>query len=87
MNNDVIEHIKKYDPSDKTTIRESEEVFRSESLLNDFNSFVLVSEKDDLPELHTSAFQVTILGKLHERLPLVFTKFVKRKSSEAAPPA
>ena len=55
--------------------------------LNDFNSFVLVSEKDDLPELHTSAFQVTILGKLHERLPLVFTKFVKRKSSEAAPPA
>ena len=40
VNNDVIEHIKKYDPSDKTTIRESEEVFRSESLLNDFNSFV-----------------------------------------------
>jgi len=40
VNNDVIEHIKKYDPCDKTTIRESEEVFRSESLLNDFNSFV-----------------------------------------------
>ena len=40
VNNDVIEHIKKYDPCDKNTIRESEEIFRSESLLNDFNSFV-----------------------------------------------
>ena len=47
--------------------------------LNDFESFILVSEKDDLPELHLSDFQVTSLGNFHERLSLVCTKF-KRKT-------
>ena len=55
--------------------------------LNDFKSFILVSGKDDLPELHPSAFQVTKLGKFHERLSLVCTKFEKMDSSEPTSPS
>lgn len=55
--------------------------------LKDFKSFILVSKKDDLPELYPADFQVTRLGKFHERLPLVCTKFEKMESSEPTPPA
>jgi len=55
--------------------------------LNDFKSFILVSGKDDLPELHLPAFQVTELGKFHERLSLVCTKFEKMDSSEPTSPS
>lgn len=55
--------------------------------LNDFKSFILVSGKDDLPEFHPSDFQVTRLGKFHERLTLVCTKFEKMESSETTPPS
>ena len=47
--------------------------------LEGFNSFILVSAEDGLPELQLSDFQETRLGKFHERLPLVCTKF-KRKT-------
>jgi hypothetical protein len=55
--------------------------------LKDFKSFILVSKKDDLPELYPADFRVTSLGKFHERLPLVCTKFEKMESSEPTPPA
>lgn len=54
--------------------------------LNDFESFILVSEKDDLLKLNSSAFEITSLAKFHERLPLVCTKFEKMESSEPTPP-
>ena len=55
--------------------------------LNDFNSFILVSLKNDLPKLNPSAFEITSLGKFHERLPLVCRKFEKMESSEPTPPS
>ena len=55
--------------------------------LNNFKSFILISGKGDLPELQMPDFQVTSLGKFHQRLPLVCTKFEKMESSEPTPPA
>ena len=55
--------------------------------LNEFNSFVLVTGKDDLPEFRQSDFQVTRLGKFHERLNLICTKFEKMESSEPTSPS
>ena len=55
--------------------------------LKDLKSFVLVSAKDDLPELQLADFQVTRLGKFHERLTLVCTRFEKIESPETAPPS
>ena len=46
MNNEVIRHIKKYDPCDKETMRESEEVFRNQSLINEFNTLVSEVKKN-----------------------------------------
>ena len=46
VNNEVIRHIKKYDPCDKETIRESEEVFRNQSLINEFNTLVSEVKKN-----------------------------------------
>ena len=54
--------------------------------LKDLKSFVLVSGKDDLPEFLQSNFRVTRLGKFHERLCLVCTKFEKMESHETIPP-
>jgi hypothetical protein len=59
----------------------------NQQALEGFNSFILISEKDDLPKLHLSDFQVTSLGKFHERLPFVCTKFEKMESSETTPPS
>ena len=55
--------------------------------LKDLKSFVLVSGKDDLPEFLQSNFRVTRLGKFHERLCLVCTKFEKMESHETIPPS
>ena len=40
INIEVVEHIKKYDPCERDTMRESEEVFRSESVLEDFDTLL-----------------------------------------------
>jgi hypothetical protein len=48
--------------------------------LEGFNSFILVSAEDSFPKLNSSAFEITNLGKFHEKLHLVCTKF-KRKTS------
>ena len=55
--------------------------------LNDFNSFILISLKNDLPKLNPSTFEITSLGKFHERLPLFCTKFEKMESSQTTPPS
>ena len=55
--------------------------------LNEFNSFILISARNDLPKLNSSAFEITNLGKFHVKLSLVCTKFEKMKSPEPAPPA
>jgi hypothetical protein len=55
--------------------------------LNGLKSFILVSGNDDLPELHVSDFQATRLGKFHERLTLICTKFEKREPYETTPPS
>jgi len=52
----------------------------NQQALEGFNSFILVSDKNDFPKLNSSAFEITNLGKFHEKLPLVCTKF-KRKTS------
>jgi hypothetical protein len=55
--------------------------------LNDFKSFILISGKGDLPKLNPSTFEITSLGKFHERLPLFCTKFEKMESSQTTPPS
>jgi hypothetical protein len=52
--------------------------------LNEFDSFILVSAKDDLPEFES--FKTKDLGKLHELLPFVYTIFERKSSSESSPP-
>ena len=55
--------------------------------LNDFNSFILVSLKNGMPKLNSSSFEITSLGKFHDRLPLFCTKFEKIDSPEPTPPS
>lgn len=55
--------------------------------LNGFNSFILISSKNYLLKLNSSAFEITSLGKFHEQLPLVCNKFEKMKSSDTTPPS
>jgi hypothetical protein len=52
----------------------------NQQALEGFNSFILVSAEDSFPKLNSSAFEITNLGKFHEKLHLVCTKF-KRKTS------
>ena len=52
----------------------------NQQALEGFKSFILVSAEDGFPKLNSSAFEITNLGKFHEKLPLVCTKF-KRKTS------
>jgi hypothetical protein len=47
VNNEVIRNIKKYDPCEKTMIQNAEEVFRSKSLMGDFNTVVEEVKKAD----------------------------------------
>jgi len=47
VNNEVIRNIKKYDPCEKTMIQNAEEVFRSKSLIGDFNRVVEEVKKAD----------------------------------------
>lgn len=46
VNNEVIRHIKKCDPCDKETIRESEEVFRNKSLIQEYETLVSEVQKN-----------------------------------------
>ena len=48
--------------------------------LEGFKSFILVSAENGFPKLNSSSIKITNLGKFHEKLPLVCTKF-KRNSS------
>jgi hypothetical protein len=55
--------------------------------LNDFNSFTLVSLKNGMPKLNPSSFEITSLGKFHDRLPFFCTKFEKIESPGLTPPS
>jgi hypothetical protein len=47
VNNEIIRNIKKYDPCQKKMIRDTEEVFRTKSLIDDFNICVQEVKKAD----------------------------------------
>jgi hypothetical protein len=52
----------------------------NQQALEGFKSFILVSAEDGFPKLNSSAFEITNLGKFHEKLPLVCTKFKRKRS-------
>jgi hypothetical protein len=47
VNDEIIKHIKKYDPCDIHTLRESEEVFRNQTLIKEFNNLVYEVKKNE----------------------------------------